>query len=209
MFLRKLLGQGSREARVIQGIQGHLKLLQKACRTFDEALQGCDKGIMHRIVGLEREGDAVRREIISHIYEGAFLPYIRGALCRFVESADRVFDILHETARNYMDLELPDGVCETCARIAYFNVQICDMLTRTFDAMVAGEDLREKVLAIRIYEKRIDDIKIDLLKTVRQIPVENFWQGMLLSDFIAGLTSISDLIEDTSDHLQILSVSLQ
>jgi hypothetical protein len=86
---------------------------------------------------------------------------------------------------------------------------MCEMLSISFDAMLNGEDLREKALAIRIYEKKIDDIKHGVVRDLRQIPVDDFWQGRILADFVSGLTSISDTMEDAGDHLQILSVSMK
>ena len=78
-----------------------------------------------------------------------------------------------------------------------------------FEAMIGGEDLREKTLAVRIYEKKIDDIKFGLMKDVRKVPIDNFWTGRMLSEFMTGLTSISDIMEDASDHLQIIDVSMR
>ncbi len=86
---------------------------------------------------------------------------------------------------------------------------MCEMLLISFDAMLNGEDLREKALAIRIYEKKIDDIKLTIVKDLRQIPVDDFWQGRILAEFVSGLTSISDTMEDASDHLQIIGVSMK
>jgi len=37
------------------------------------------------VADLEREADSIRREIISTIHEGAFLPFIRPNICRFIE----------------------------------------------------------------------------------------------------------------------------
>jgi uncharacterized protein Yka (UPF0111/DUF47 family) len=39
------------------------------------------------------------------------------------------------------------------------------------------------------------------------VKIDNFWAGKTLSDFITNLTMISDIIEDASDHLQIINVS--
>jgi hypothetical protein len=83
------------------------------------------------------------------------------------------------------------------------------MLIITFDAMLNGEDLREKALAIRIYEKKIDDIKFAVLRDLRKIQVDGFWHGRILADFVSGLTSISDTMEDAGDHLQIISASMK
>jgi hypothetical protein len=162
---------------------------------------------MYEVVGLEREADAVRRDVISHIYEGAFLPYIRPDLCKFVEIVDEVFDALKDTAFFSLDYELPEALRDESTRVALLNFRMCELLLISFEAMIKGEDLREKILGIRIYEKKIDDMKLILLKDAEQVPVASFWEGKKLSDLLTGLTMVSDFIEDASDHLQIINVS--
>jgi len=209
MLLKKILSKGKKERGVIENIRRHMKLLCTACGAFKIALEINDHNIMRNVVDLEREGDSIRREIISNIYEGAFLPYLRPDLCKFVEIVDDVFDLLQDTASHYLDTEIPDQIKGECVQVALLNVGICEMLLITFEAMLEGEDLREKTLAIRIYEKKIDDIKNSLIKEAREIPIRNFWEGKILSDFISGLTMISDTIEDASDHLQMINVSMR
>jgi uncharacterized protein Yka (UPF0111/DUF47 family) len=84
---------------------------------------------------------------------------------------------------------------------------MCEMLLISFEAMIKGEDLRDKILGIRIYEKKIDDIKLILFRDAEQVPAASYWEGKKLSDLLTGLTMISDFIEDASDHLQIINVS--
>jgi hypothetical protein len=98
---------------------------------------------MRAVIDMEREGDTIRREIISNIYEGAFLPYLRPDLCRFAETVDRVFDKIEDTALNCIDMEVPEQINSECARVAFLNLKICEMLMITFDAMLKGNDLRE------------------------------------------------------------------
>jgi predicted phosphate transport protein (TIGR00153 family) len=168
-----------------------------------------DKQLAREVVDSEREGDSIRRDIIANIYAGAFLPYLRPDLCRFAEIVDRIFDSLQETALNYLEVRLPENIRDECVRVAFLNARMCEMLLISFEAILNGEDLREKALAIRIYEKKIDDIEFSIVKDLRQIPVDDFWQGRLLADFVSTLTSISDTMEDAGDHLQIINVSMK
>jgi len=209
MILEKILSKGKKERGVIENIRRHIKLLCTAFETFKSALETNNRNLMRNVVDLEREGDSIRREIISSIYEGAFLPYLRPDLCKFVEIVDDVFDLVKDTASHYLDAEIPDQIKGECVKVALLNVRICEMLLITFEAMLEGKDLREKTLAIRIYEKRIDDIKFSLIKEAREIPTRNFWEGKILSDFMSGLTMISDIIEDASDYLQMINVSMR
>ena len=209
MFLKKILDYGKQEERVIENIKRHLELLCNACDSFHRAMEGNDKNLVREVVDSEREGDSIRREIIANIYAGAFLPYLRPDLCRFAEIVDRVFDSLQDTALNYLEVKLPDLIKDECGRVAFLNARMCEMLSISFEAMLNGEDLREKALAIRIYEKKIDDMKLSILRDLRQIPVDNFWQGRILADFVSGLTTISNTIEDAGDQLQIINVSMR
>jgi predicted phosphate transport protein (TIGR00153 family) len=209
MFLKKIFDSGKQEERVIENIKKHLKLLCHACDSFHRAMEENDTSLVRQVVESEREGDSIRREIIANIYAGAFLPYLRPDLCRFTETVDRVFDSLQETAFDYIEVKLPEDIRSECVRIAFLNARMCEMLSISFDAMLNGEDLREKALAIRIYEKKIDDIKFNVLRDLRRIPIADFWQGRILADYVSGLTSISDTIEDAGDHLQIINVSMK
>ncbi len=206
MFLEKLFSHGRKEREVIGDISRHIELLSTACRTFRHGLQQGDRSLMQEVAALERYGDAVRREVISHIYEGAFLPYLRTDLCAFVEIVDQVFEMLKDIAMLYLHCPLPESIQKQCCMVALLNQRVSEMLLLTFKAMSKGEDIREKTLAVRIYEKKVDDIKYDLLESLQHVSIDNFWKGRMLADFVSGLTKISDIIEDATDSLQIINV---
>jgi len=208
-LLKKSFFGGKIEQEVIEKMKRHIEFLCSAFETFKTAMVNQDKELMSSVSDLEREGDIVRREIASSIYEGAFLPFLRPNICKFVEIVDDAFDVVEDAALEYTDVELDDKIKDDCAKIADMNLKMCEMLLIAFESLLSGEDLREKTLAIRIYEKKIDEIKFDLIKKLRAKEVKRFWEGKILSDFIFYLTNISDLIEDASDYLQIINVSLR
>jgi len=76
MFLEKLFSRGKKENEVIGDITKQIKLLNTACGFFKTALETDNLNLMRKVMDFERMGDAIRRDIISRIYEGAFLPYL-------------------------------------------------------------------------------------------------------------------------------------
>jgi len=201
LFKKSFLG-GKNEESVIEKIKKHIKILYTACETFKSALEKQDIEKMLTVSDLEREGDIVRREVLSNIYEGAFLPFIRPNICKFVEIMDNVLDELKNAAQAYdMGLKLDKDIRTDCIEIV--------MLSITFEALCEGQDLREKMLVIRIYEKKVDEMKLDLVKKLMGREIKTFWEGKVLSDFISYLSNISDIIEDASDYLQILNISIR
>lgn len=211
MLLEKVFSGGKIEQKVVENIKKHIKTLCSASDCFKRAIEKRDKDLTLCVPDLEREGDAIRREIISTIYEGAFLPFLRPNICRFVEIVDEAFDVLEDAAHEfeYLDLRLDKEIEEDCLRIADMNLKMCEMLSIAFETLFSKEDIREKNLAIRIYENKIDEIKFDLTEKLRRKEIKNFWEGKTLSDFIAYLTHVSDVIEDASDYLYIINVSLR
>jgi len=208
--LKKVFG-GNTEQKVIDNIKRHMQILFSASGCFKKGLEEWDKKQMYCVADLEREGDSIRREIISTIYEGAFLPFLRTNICRFVEIVDEAFDALKDAASEFehLEMKLDEELKDDCIEIADINQKMCDMLMIAFDTLFNKGDLREKTLAIRIYEKKIDDMKIDLISRLRGKEVKDFWEGKILSDFITYLTHISDVIEDASDYLHIINLSMR
>jgi uncharacterized protein len=207
---KKVFG-GNPEQKAIDSIRKHMQILYSASECFKKGLRELNKDQMYCVAELEREGDSVRREIISTIYEGAFLPFLRTNICRFVEIVDEAFDVMKDAASEFENLgpKLDQDIREDCIQIAEINQQMCDLLIIAFDTLFNKGDLREKTLAIRIFEKKVDDMKFDLIGRMRNKEVRNFWEGKTLSDFISYLTHISDVIEDASDYLHIINLSMR
>lgn len=210
MVLEKFFSSGKSEQEVIKNIKKHIELLIKASYIFKDAVDKNNKSLMSEIAELESEADTVRRELISGIYEGAFLPFLRPNIFRFVEIVDEAFDVLEDAALEYRHIyHKLDDIKYDCHKIAVVNAQMCEMLQLAVDSLFYKEDLREKSLAIRIYEKNVDEIKLDLIEKLKDIQLKDFWEGKMLSDFITHLTRVSDVIEDASDYLNIIKISLK
>ncbi|GAB5046780.1 TIGR00153 family protein [Thermodesulfovibrio sp. TK110] len=210
-MLNKIISGGKLEKKVIEDIKTHIKTLCLATECFKNAITTTNKESTFCVADLEREADSIRRDIISTIHEGAFLPFIRPNICRFVEMVDEAFDILEDAAFEfrYINMEIYKIIEPECVKIASINANICELLSIAFDSLLTKGDLKEKNLAIRVYEKQVDDLKLDITEKLRKIEIKNFWEGKIITDFVEYLTKISDLIEDASDYLYIIEISLR
>lgn len=210
-MLEKILGGGKLEKKALENIKNYLQIFISAQECLKNLFLTENLEKSYCIENLEREADSVRREIISTIYEGAFLPYIRPNLCTFIEITEKAFDFLKTCAFEfrYFDKEFYQTIKEEVLRIANINIEMAEILYRAFQSLMEKNNLREKNLAIRIYEKKVDELKIDLIEKVRQKEITNFWEGKNIDEFLDALVKISDIIEDASDYLYILDISLK
>lgn len=208
MFKKWMRGDRKEDA-ALTAMREHLRLMCLANEALADLIHHGEKSRAETIYDLEREGDVVRRHALSIIFEGAFLPYLRPSLCRFVELVDQAFDTVEDTARHYERISLHDSIVEECRTVTSLNRQMCEILGIAYQRAIQGQDIREQVLAIRILEKRVDDLKAEIYQKIQDIPVPDFWQGKFCADFLESLTSFSDLIEDASDALYVLTVSFR
>ncbi len=210
-MLGKIISGGKLEKKVIEDIKTHIKILCSAAECFRNSISTNNKEGTYCVADLEREADSVRREITTTIHQGAFLPFIRPNICRFTEMVDEAFDNLEDAALEfrYVREDIYKTIKPECEKIAKINSAMCELLSMAFDTLTEKGDLKEKNLAIRIYEKQVDDLKFEILDKLRTIELQNFWDGKIISDFIEYITKISDLIEDASDYLYIIEISLK
>ncbi len=200
---------GKLEREVIGEIERLIELLCSACQTFKKAVEQDNKGLMLSISEMEKEGDSIRRRISLKIYEGAFLPYLRPNIYKLVELIDEVLNLLEDAALSYIKIRsFIDDIREEIVEIADLNTKICRVFSKAFRCLFKGDDLREIALAIRIYERKVDELKHDLISKLIKRDVR-FWEGKIVSDFLQYLVSISDLIEDAGDIIQMINVSMR
>ncbi|GAB6183997.1 TIGR00153 family protein [Thermodesulfovibrio hydrogeniphilus] len=207
----KIFAGGKLEKKVIENIKTHIKILCSATECFRHAISTGEKESTFCVADLERKADSIRRDIISTIHQGAFLPFVRPNICRFVEIVDEAFDNLEDAAfeYRYVNTDTYKLIEPECLKIAKINSDMCELLSLAFDTLISKGDLKEKNLAIRIYEKQVDDLKFDIIEKLRKIDIKNYWDGKIITDFVDYLTKLSDLIEDASDYLYIIEVSLR
>lgn len=209
-LFKRIVG-GKKESQVLEKIREHLSTVKIACEVFFVALEKNDTHLLKEVCELEKMGDTLRREIALLLYEGAFLPAIRGDIYYFSEVVDEILDTLEDTAVSYTRLlkELPPDIKEKCIRVAKINLKMSKHLISAFDALGQEEDLKDKTIRIRAAEREVDIIKNDIIKSLVKVEIGNYWEGKTLSDFIEDLVDVSDVIENAADIIQILNVSLR
>jgi len=199
-----------KEKEIVDLIRNHITLIRDACEIFSNCIKENDKVSISEVCEIEKIGDSVRREIALKLYEGAFLPGIRGNLYRLAETLDEVLDTIEDATIMFtMIPKLDEDIMSECIRVAEINLKMAEELLQTFEALRTGEDLKDRTIKIRILEEEVDAINRDIFKKLMKTNVRNFWEGMAIYNFIRHLTNISDLIEDAGDIIQILNVSLR
>jgi predicted phosphate transport protein (TIGR00153 family) len=174
---------------------------------------------------VETEADAGRREFMSVLHGGAFLPAIRGDLARLAESLDSVADVSEAAMRELLQrkrlMEAISSAESRNANVAALWGSIPKLVEATDETVrvmceairALGTDLRvaaEKAKEVDRLEHEVDIIEQGMLVNLYALeeafdPVSVFQLGEVLRRY----ENITDRAEDVSDIISILVYTLR
>lgn len=198
------------EERVISNIGQMLNLSLSACELLQKAVLEKNKHLLEEVSRLERDGDDLRRSTAREIYKGAFLPYLRSNILRLVEDVDDILNTIDKAGKYFRKIQKLDFLNSAyeIERILELNVILCKILSKNFmEFFKTPEKLSEAVIVVRMLEKEADTLKHSLLESLREKNFE-LWDGLFTFNFVESIEEISDVIEDTTDTLQVIVLSL-
>ena len=155
---------------------------------------------------IEHEADDMRRNILSKIYEGAFLPFYRGDYIILILMGDEIAN-LAESVASYLVLtrpEIPD----------FMEVGVKEMTSSTIDTFEPLEEMLKcsftncqllpaLVKDIEEREQKVDRLQWELIKALfkSDLPLA---RKLHLKQFVDQLAGISDQVEDVGEKLEIM-----
>jgi predicted phosphate transport protein (TIGR00153 family) len=164
-----------------------------------------------KISELESSADEDRRKFIQKIYEGAFLPAMRGDLVDLAEKLDKVIDAIEETLKCVLLRESllkklgkrRREIGESLRKLAAKSREAVDSLANAVNLLFVDLDaVMLKVNEVQRLEHESDLLEsefvaslVDLEKSLDPLSV------IQLEEIVKKLGSISDAAEDTGDVL--------
>lgn len=208
--IKKFMLGGEKEKEVIEKFKEHIALVIEANEILKTAIEQKDAELIKEICEIERHGDVTRREIVLMIYEGAFIPALRANFCRLAESIDEILDTVEDVAILYLMIgEIKEDILADIIRISEVNLKMSKKLLETFENLEKDEDMSEKLLKIKISEEEVDSIKGKLYPKLKDVQFNSFAEWHFFINFVEKMITVSDLIEDSADIIQIINVSLR
>ncbi len=211
-----MFGKSSKEDQVYKKIDEFLNLgtdcLNKLSETLQLYLENDNRYIdfsysVHRI---ESQADDIRREIEQFLIEGAFLPLFRADIIGFLEKTDGVLDKC-ESLCDYLVLfkpKFPDDIAGGLQEILDHTLKGYSFLCEAYYMLLNDlKKVSELCLKIEREEGKVDKIEWNLQKTLFDIESIELAEKILLRDFISFIADISDIIEDSSDKIELIRMT--
>jgi len=203
---------GKKEEKIINKFKEHLQTVGKTLDAFEEFMRAylddnCEEAdkCCEKVMNLESEADALRRETETLMYSGAFLPNFRGDLLGLIEAVDRIADRA-ETVVRIVSLQQPDipkEIREDMKRQVKLSVETFKELKASVEYMF--EDMDKAGVYIKRTEEKEheeDTIEWDMMKKLFSLDIDRA-QKLEIKEIITLIGDVADLAEDASDRVEI------
>jgi len=220
----KIRGKEREAANVLREACSKLSKMGFKCEEFFETffVEGdiyAAEAIGKKISELESGADEDRRRFIQILYDGAFLPAIRGDLVELAERLDRVLDAIEDTLRSVLLREsllkkLGKRSKEVGVRLKKVAIKSRETVNSLVEAVnslfVSMDKVVLKVDEVQKLEHESDLLEAEFIASLVELEkVLDPLSVVQLEDIVKKLGLISDAAEDTGDVLLRLVSSLK
>ena len=180
-----------------------------------EVIEGCEAEALRNLVDnlseLESEADAVRHKIIRELLDGGLLVDSRKSLMRVMESVDDIADISEDIMQEFkvQKLILPSSSHKSVVEMMAMTQAQYDILIEVISGILSKyktKEIRSRILEIEGLESRVDQIQRKVIEMIFESD-ETLAYKRQVREQINLIGSISDLIEDISDEIEIIMLA--
>lgn len=180
-----------------------------------EVIEGCEAEALCNLVDnlseLESEADAVRHKIIRELLDGGLLVDSRKSLMRVMESVDDIADISEDIMQEFkvQKLILPSSSHKSVVEMMAMTQAQYDILIEVISGILSKyktKEIKSRILEIEGLESRVDQIQRKVIELIFESD-ETLAYKRQVREQINLIGSISDLIEDISDEIEIIMLA--
>ncbi|MBW1614576.1 MAG: DUF47 domain-containing protein [Deltaproteobacteria bacterium] len=206
-----------KEKQVNRLILNHLEkvdeCLKTALKTVEEYINDNieeAKPLALKADQIETETDCVRREIISRLYSGAYLPSLRSDILHLVEHLDKIADGAEACCDFFLDQrpKVPKEMRPRFKKIMEDSISSFAPLKEAINSFFADGDIgtiREKVKEVGVIESAVDKEEWDITRDIFKTDLD-YGHKIHLKLCLESMVEISDRAEDTADELEIIII---
>jgi len=207
-----------KEKEVNQLILKHLEKVDECLKIALKTVEGYlsanieeAKSLAIKVDQIETETDDIRREIISKLYSGAYLPLLREDILHLVQHVDKIADGAEACCDFFLD-QRPDILEEMKSdfhsimenSISCFSA-LNDAIGSFFMGKIDIKAIREKTKEVGIIESDVDKEEWDLTRDIFKAGLD-YGHKIHLKLCLESIVEVSDRAEDAADELEIIII---
>ncbi|CEP79117.1 MAG: TIGR00153 family protein [Defluviitoga tunisiensis] len=205
---------GKKEEKVKDLVFKHLDKIQEGLDVFQEVLElyltNQYEEMMEKVQKvslLENQADILRRKSISVMYEGAFLPNLRGELLALIESVDKVMNKIQSVSESldFQRPKIPEEFKEDILKQNQYVRETYKHLKSSIESLFLNiEKTNEDILKVEEFEHKEDVLEKSMIKKLFSMGNLELAEKLELRDIFSQIGDIADRAEDASDRVSVI-----
>lgn len=159
----------------------------------------------------EDEADSIRRDIVTHLFEGAFIPVFREDFKKLAELVDNVANKAESVVDEIVLTRphIPDELQDDMFELAKTTVTGFFELRKALNALYSKrKKVMECVKGVSKIEAEVDKLEWQILEKAFASDLD-LAKKLHLRDLVKSIGSIADRMENAGDHMALMVVKRQ
>ena len=160
-----------------------------------------------QVSSLEAANDVLRRDVEHQMYSNMILPDMRSDILTIIEGCDKIIN-KYETDLILYGVEkpkIPNEIKENISELVRLNLECVAALVGAVRSFFASSRTGDKIQYVLFLENQIDDLALEIKRTFFDNKKMTLARQLQLKDFVYSIEKISDIAEDISDVLTVVS----
>lgn len=163
---------------------------------------------LNKVQAIEREGDELRRQIETELYERTLIPDLRSDVIWLIENMDKLTNICKANLfrLSIQQPEIPDEFSEAYIELIDITIDCVDKVVFTARNFFEDhESVADLVREVALLETKADEVSSPLQRSIFDSDL-NLSQKMQLRYFVERFDELANQSEDIADQLAISAI---
>jgi predicted phosphate transport protein (TIGR00153 family) len=168
----------------------------------------------HRMEEIETEANYIGYGICDKLYNGAYLPILRGHIYSIVKRLEKVVAAAKTCCDFFLDQrpEIPESLKEQFIRAIRESFSIIDPLRGGALSYLNGDGeidiIREKAKQVEIKKSDVDKIERELTRQIFSVPIDP-WHKMHLRICLGTIVKVPSQALEAADELEMVTLKMR
>ncbi len=210
-----------KEKEVIDLMRNHLDKVEEELKIAKEAVETFLRGDMskaeflaHRMNEIDTEANYIRYDICDRLYNGAYLPVLRGHTYKIVRRLEKLADAAGACCDFFLGQRpaIPEDLKPQFIQVIRESFNVIGPLKEGVLSYFKGDGeidtIREKAKKVRIKESDVDKLEHDLTQQIFSVPIDH-WRKMHLKNCLGTIVKLRDQALEVVYELELVTMKMR
>ena len=195
-------------------VEERLKIAKEAAETFLRGDMSKAEFLAHRMDEIDTEANYIRYDICDRLYNGAYLPVLRGHTYKIVRRLEKLADTAGACCDFFLGQrpEIPENLKDQFIQVIWESFSVINPLKEGVLSYLNGDGqidiIRGKAKQVQIKKSDVDKIERELTRQIFSVRIDP-WHKMHLRACLGTIVKVPDQALEAADELERVTLKMR